>query len=165
MVEAVSNHTPQVIVIDEIGTLREAKAARNIKQRGVRLFGTAHGTCLADLLRSPDLKELVGSPHSVILSSKEKEARDRRTSTAACQSESSKTVQQRREPSVFDVCVELHARNKWVIHHRVDYAVDELLRNREPDAERREWEELGGPVRYEIFKVRSELVTESGSKW
>ena len=123
MVEAVSNHTPQVLVIDEISTLREAKAARNIKQRGVRLFGTAHGTVLTDLMTSPDLKELVGSPHSVILSSKEKEARDKSAGTEGRQRESSKTVQERRQPSVFDVCIELHARNNWTIHHRLDYAM------------------------------------------
>jgi stage III sporulation protein SpoIIIAA len=117
MIEAVENHNPEVIVIDEIGRELEAMAARTIAERGVQLIGTAHGNTLENLLLNPTLSDLVGGIESVTLS--DDEARRRGTQ---------KTVLERRAPPTFDVLVEIQDRNRIAVQGDVSAAVDSLLR-------------------------------------
>lgn len=117
MIEAVENHNPQVIVIDEIGRELEAAAARTIAERGVQLVGTAHGNTLENLLFNPTLSDLVGGIESVTLS--DEEARRRGTQ---------KTVLERRSPPTFDVLVEIQTRDQMAVHPDVAESVDALLR-------------------------------------
>jgi stage III sporulation protein SpoIIIAA len=128
MIEAVENHNPQVIVIDEIGRELEAQAARTIAERGVQLIGTAHGITLDNLLLNPTLSDLIGGIESVTLS--DEEARRRGTQ---------KTVLERRAPPTFDVLIELQDRSTMMIHEDVEIAVDSLLRGRPvlPEVRRR----------------------------
>jgi stage III sporulation protein SpoIIIAA len=117
MIEAVENHNPEAIVIDEIGRELEAAAARTIAERGVQLIGTAHGNTLENLLLNPTLSDLVGGIESVTLS--DEEARRRGTQ---------KTVLERRSPPTFDVLIEIQTRDDLAIHLDVAEAVDALLR-------------------------------------
>ena len=117
MIEAVENHSPEVIVIDEIGRELEAVAARTIAERGVQLIGTAHGNTLDNLLLNPTLSDLVGGIESVTLS--DEEARRRGTQ---------KTVLERRSPPTFDVLVEIQTRDRLAVHPDVAASVDFLLR-------------------------------------
>jgi stage III sporulation protein SpoIIIAA len=117
MIEAVENHNPEVIVIDEIGRELEAAAARTIAERGVQLIGTAHGNTLENLLLNPTLSDLVGGIESVTLS--DEEARRRGTQ---------KTVLERRSPPTFDVLIEIQTRDRLAVNHDVAEAVDALLR-------------------------------------
>ncbi len=117
MIEAVENHMPEVIVIDEIGTEQEAFAARTIAERGVQLIGTAHGNTLDNLMMNPTLSDLVGGIHAVTLS--DDEAKRRGTQ---------KTVLERKAPPTFDVVVEIIEVDKLAIHHNVEKTVDRLLR-------------------------------------
>ena len=117
MIEAVENHNPEIIVIDEIGRELEAAAARTIAERGVQLVATAHGRTLENLLLNPTLSDLIGGIESVTLS--DEEARRRGTQ---------KTVLERRAPPTFDVLVELQERNRVAIHEDVAESVDALLR-------------------------------------
>jgi stage III sporulation protein SpoIIIAA len=117
MIEAVENHNPEVIVIDEIGRELEAAAARTIAERGVQLIGTAHGNTLDNLLLNPTLSDLVGGIESVTLS--DEEARRRGTQ---------KTVLERRSPPTFDVLIEIQTRDRLAVHADVSEAVDALLR-------------------------------------
>src|SRR5208282_1230357 len=96
MIEAVENHMPQVIIIDEIGTELEAAAARTIAERGVQLVGTAHGNTLENLIMNPTLSDLVGGIQSVTLS--DDEAKRRGTQ---------KTVLERKAPPTFGVIIEI----------------------------------------------------------
>ncbi len=117
MIEAVENHNPEVIVIDEIGRELEAVAARTIAERGVQLIGTAHGRTLENLLLNPTLSDLVGGIESVTLS--DEEARRRGTQ---------KTVLERRSAPTFDVLVEILDRNRLAVHPDVSAAVDSMVR-------------------------------------
>lgn len=117
MIEAVENHNPEVIIIDEIGREREAAAARTINERGVQLIGTAHGNTLENLLLNPTLSDLVGGIESVTLS--DEEARRRGTQ---------KTVLERRAPPTFDVLVEIQDRQRLLAHLDVTSSVDAMLR-------------------------------------
>ncbi len=126
MIEAVENHMPEVIIIDEIGTELEALAARTIAERGVQLVGTAHGNTLDNLLLNPTLSDLVGGISSVTLG--DEEARRRGTQ---------KTVLERKAPPTFDVVVEQQERTRMLIHADVASAVDALLRGEAPPAEER----------------------------
>jgi stage III sporulation protein SpoIIIAA len=119
MIEAVENHMPQIIVIDEIGREQEAAAARTIAERGVQLVGTAHGITLDNLLVNPTLSDLVGGIESVTLS--DEEARRRGTQ---------KAVLERRAPPTFEVLIELQDRQRMAVHHNVASAVDAILRGR-----------------------------------
>ena len=107
MIEAVENHMPEVIVIDEIGTELEAQAARTIAERGVQLIGTAHGNNLDNLMLNPTLSDLIGGIQSVTLG--DEEARRRR---------SQKSVLERKQPPTFDVIVEIQDREKVLVHAR-----------------------------------------------
>jgi len=124
MVEAVENHMPEVIVIDEIGTEAEAGAARTIAERGVQLIGTAHGRTLENLLMNPTLSDLVGGISTVTLS--DEEARRRGTR---------KTVLERKAPPTFDVLIEINNRNRLSIYQNVAETVDALLRGYQPQPE------------------------------
>ena len=132
MIEAVENHMPEVIVIDEIGRELEAQAARTIAERGVQLIGTAHGRTLDNLLLNPTLSDLIGGIESVTLS--DEEARRRGTQ---------KTVLERRAPPTFDVLIEIQDRQKLLVHHDVAISVDNILRGRAPDTELRYRDEQG----------------------
>ncbi|HEV7785722.1 MAG TPA: R3H domain-containing nucleic acid-binding protein, partial [Thermoanaerobaculia bacterium] len=118
MIEAVENHMPQVIVIDEIGTAAEALAARTIAERGVQLIATAHGNTLENLLQNPTLSDLVGGIHAVTLS--DDEARRRGTQ---------KTVLERKAPPTFDVLIEIQDQERLAVHHDVAEVVDRFLRD------------------------------------
>ncbi|HMB24708.1 MAG TPA: R3H domain-containing nucleic acid-binding protein [Anaerolineales bacterium] len=117
MIEAVENHNPEVIVIDEIGREAEAAAARTIAERGVQLIGTAHGRTLDNLLLNPTLSDLVGGIEAVTLS--DEEARRRGTQ---------KTVLERRAPPTFDVLIEIVTRDRFAVHQDIMVSVDALLR-------------------------------------
>lgn len=117
MIEAVENHTPEVIIIDEIGTEQEAAAARTIAERGVMLIGTAHGNALDNLLKNPTLVDLVGGIQSVTLG--DDEARRRGTQ---------KTVLERAAQPTFEVCIEILDRQTLAVHRDVAGSVDQLLR-------------------------------------
>ena len=117
MIEAVENHNPEVIVIDEIGRELEALAARTIAERGVQLIGTAHGQTLDNLLLNPTLSDLVGGIEAVTLS--DEEARRRGTQ---------KTVLERRAPPTFDVLIEIQTRDRFTVHLDIMSSVDALLR-------------------------------------
>ena len=117
MIEAVENHLPQIIVIDEIGTELEAQAARTIAERGVQLIGTAHGNNLDNLMLNPTLSDLIGGIQSVTLG--DEEARRRRTQ---------KSVLERKAPPTFDVIVEIVDRERVVVHSDVAETIDAMLR-------------------------------------
>lgn len=128
MIEAVENHTPEVIVVDEIGTEAEAQAARTIAERGVMLIATAHGNTLENLIKNPTLSDLVGGIQSVTLG--DDEARRR-----SCQ----KTVLEREKQPTFDIVIEIIDRNTLAVYKDTSEAVDYILR--------------GWPIRPEIRKV------------
>jgi stage III sporulation protein AA len=119
MIEAVENHMPEVIVIDEIGTEEEAQAARTIAERGVQLIATAHGNSLDNLLMNPTLSDLLGGIHSVTLG--DEEARRRGTQ---------KTVLERKAPPTFDTLVEIRTRDEFSVFHETATVVDAFLRGR-----------------------------------
>ncbi|HEX9016681.1 MAG TPA: R3H domain-containing nucleic acid-binding protein [Chloroflexota bacterium] len=117
MIEAVENHMPEVIVIDEIGTELEAAAARTIAERGVQLVGTAHGNTLDNLMMNPTLSDLIGGIQSVTLG--DEEARRRGTQ---------KSILERKAPPTFDVVVEIQDRDRVAVHSSVADVVDSILR-------------------------------------
>ncbi len=132
MIEAVENHMPQAVIVDEIGTAAEAAAARTIAERGVQLVATAHGNTLENLVMNPTLSDLVGGVQTVTLG--DDEARFRGTQ---------KTVSERKAPPTFDVVVEIVGRDEVIVHRDTAAAVDELLRGRAPAGERRARGERG----------------------
>ena len=133
MIEAVENHTPEVIVVDEIGTEEEAQAARTIAERGVMLIATAHGNSLESLIKNPTLSDLVGGIQSVTLG--DDEARRRSTQ---------KTVLEREKQPTFDIVIEILDRNTLAVYKDTSEAVDYILR--------------GWPIRPEIRKVDNSVV-------
>jgi len=128
MIEAVENHTPEVIVVDEIGTEAEAQAARTIAERGVMLIATAHGNSLESLIKNPTLSDLVGGIQSVTLGDDEAKRRS-----------SQKTVLEREKQPTFDIVIEILDRNTLAVYKDTTEAVDYILR--------------GWPIRPEIRKV------------
>ncbi len=132
MIEAVENHMPEVIVIDEIGTEQEAAAARTIAERGVQLIGTAHGNSLDNLMVNPTLSDLIGGIQTVTLG--DEEARRRRTQ---------KSVLERKAPPTFDVVVEIMDRERVTVHADVADTIDGLLRG-DPLAPELRWRDEGG---------------------
>ena len=135
MIEAVENHMPEVIVIDEIGTELEAQAARTIAERGVQLVGTAHGNTLENLMQNPTLSDLVGGIQTVTLG--DEEARRRGTQ---------KSVLERKAPPTFDVIVEIQDWYHVTVHNDVAATVDALLLNRPVSAQVRVREDNGTVV-------------------
>ena len=132
MIEAVENHMPEVVVIDEIGTELEALAARTIAERGVQLIGTAHGNTLENLMMNPTLADLIGGIQSVTLS--DEEAKRRGTQ---------KSILERKAPPTFGVMVELISRDEVAVHPDVASAVDAILRGFIPRTENRKRTEDG----------------------
>lgn len=128
MIEAVENHTPEVIVVDEIGTEAEAQAARTIAERGVMLIATAHGNSLESLIKNPTLSDLVGGIQSVTLGDDEAKRRA-----------SQKTVLEREKQPTFDIVIEIIDRNTLAVYKNTSEAVDYILR--------------GWPIRPELRKV------------
>jgi stage III sporulation protein SpoIIIAA len=147
MIEAVENHMPQVIVIDEIGTELEARAARTIAERGVQLIGTAHGNTLENLIVNPTLADLIGGIQTVTLS--DEEAKRRGTQ---------KSILERMSPPTFNIVVEIQERYKVAIHPDVAEAVDALLLGHPLDTEVREMEENGD------IKITKETPAEEEKK-
>ncbi len=135
MIEAVENHMPEVIVIDEIGTELEAGAARTIAERGVQLVGTAHGNTLDNLMLNPTLSDLIGGIQTVTLG--DEEARRRGTQ---------KSVLERKAPPTFDVVVEIVERDRVIVHRSVAETVDAILRGHMVPPESR-WRDEAGEVR------------------
>jgi stage III sporulation protein SpoIIIAA len=132
MIEAVENHMPEVIIIDEIGTELEAQAARTIAERGVQLVGTAHGNTVDNLMMNPTLADLIGGIQSVTLG--DEEAKRRGTQ---------KSILERGAPPTFDIVVEIQDRDRVAIHPDVGQAVDDLLRGQLPPPEIRWLDEEG----------------------
>jgi len=137
MIEAVENHMPEVIIIDEIGTELEARAARTIAERGVQLVGTAHGNTLENLIMNPTLSDLIGGIQTVTLG--DEEARRRHTQ---------KSVLERKAPPTFDIEVEIVDYYRVTVHPDVSEAVDALLHQRPTKAEVR-WMDEDGEVKRE----------------
>lgn len=135
MIEAVENHTPEVIVVDEIGTEAEAQAARTIAERGVMLIATAHGNSLESLIKNPTLSDLVGGIQSVTLGDDEAKRRA-----------SQKTVLEREKQPTFDIVIEILDRNTLAVYKNASEAVDYILR--------------GWPIRPELRKVEKEYINK-----
>ncbi|CCF83341.1 R3H domain-containing nucleic acid-binding protein [Nitrolancea hollandica] len=152
MIEAIENHMPEVIVIDEIGTELEAAAARTIAERGVQLVGTAHGNTLENLMMNPTLSDLIGGIQSVTLS--DEEARRRGTQ---------KSILERKAPPTFTVMVEIQARDRVAVHRDVAASVDSILRGRPLQVEIRQRGADGEvTVTLEQPYLAPERVAESG---
>ena len=117
MLEAVENHMPQVIIIDEIGTELEALAARTIAEKGVQLVGTTHGNCLDNLIKNPPLTDLIGGIQYVTLS--DEEAKRRKTQ---------KTILERKAYPAFQIAIEINEQTSWTIHEDIKTSIDLLLR-------------------------------------
>lgn len=117
MIEAIENHMPEVIIIDEIGTEPEALAARTIAEKGVQLIGTTHGNCLENLIKNPSLTDLIGGIQYVTLS--DDEAKRRGTQ---------KSILERKAYPAFQVAIEINDQKFWTIHENVKYSIDLLLR-------------------------------------
>ena len=116
MIEAVENHMPEIIIIDEIGTESEAFAARTIAERGVQLVGTAHGNALENLIKNPTITDLIGGIQYVTLGDEEAKRRG-----------SSKSILERKAPPTFDIAIELPNPQTWVIHENIEKSVDLFL--------------------------------------
>ncbi|HET7726671.1 MAG TPA: R3H domain-containing nucleic acid-binding protein, partial [Candidatus Limnocylindrales bacterium] len=156
MIEAVENHMPQVIVIDEIGTELEAAAARTIAERGVQLIGTAHGNNLDNLMLNPTLSDLIGGIQSVTLG--DEEARRRR---------SQKSVLERKAPPTFDAIVEIQDRDRVIVHPDVAETVDALLRG-DPIAPELRWRDEEGVHRSQSRPkptAREQAALTPGDRW
>jgi stage III sporulation protein SpoIIIAA len=149
MIEAVENHMPEVVVIDEIGTELEALASRTIAERGVQLVATAHGNRIDNLIKNPTLSDLVGGIQSVTLGDEEARRRG-----------SQKSVLERKAPPTFEIAIEMLERSRWVIHEDVAATVDRLLRNREPLTQTRSLDERG-----QVVIVTNERPALSGPQW
>tara|TARA_B100000787_G_scaffold102624_1_gene75951 strand:+ start:1476 stop:3140 length:1665 start_codon:yes stop_codon:yes gene_type:complete len=126
MIEAVENHMPEIIIIDEIGTELEATAARTIAERGVQLIGTTHGNALENLIKNPTITDLIGGIQYVTLGDEEAKRRG-----------SAKSILERKAPPTFDVAVEIHDSQTWVIHDNIENSVDLLLRGQNPLLQKR----------------------------
>jgi stage III sporulation protein SpoIIIAA len=118
MIEAVENHMPQVIIIDEIGTDLEVLASRTIAEKGVQLVGTTHGNCLENLIKNPSLADLIGGIQYVTLS--DEEAKRRGTQ---------KSILERKAYPAFEIVIEINHPNSWTIHENVKNSVDLFLRD------------------------------------
>ncbi|WP_163991573.1 R3H domain-containing nucleic acid-binding protein [Pyxidicoccus caerfyrddinensis] len=142
MIEAVENHMPEAIIVDEIGTSAEAAAARTIAERGVQLVATAHGNTLENLVLNPTLSDLVGGVHTVTLS--DEEARRRHTQ---------KTISERKAPPTFDIVVEMVSRDEVLVHPDTAESVDRLLAGQAVGGERRKQDVDSGQVEVEAVKA------------
>ena len=128
MIEAVENHMPEIIIIDEIGTELEAAAARTIAERGVQLVGTAHGSALENLIKNPTLTDLIGGIQYVTLGDEEARRRG-----------SSKSILERKAPPTFEMAVEIHDPRTWIIHNDIEHSVDLILQGNNLPLQKREF--------------------------
>jgi stage III sporulation protein SpoIIIAA len=150
MIEGVENHTPEVIVIDEIGTEQEASAARTIAERGVQLIGTAHGNALENLLKNPTLVDLIGGIQTVTLGDDEARRRG-----------SQKTVLERAAQPTFEICVEIIDRQTLAVHRNVSESVDQLLRGWKIHPEIRRRDESTGS--FAVVRPEAKIATPAQS--
>lgn len=148
MIEAVENHMPEVIVVDEIGTEQEAAAARTIAERGVQLVATAHGYHLHNLINNPMLSDLVGGVQNVVLG--DEEAKFRGTK---------KTVLERKSPPTFDVVIEVRSRDVFAIYNPVASSVDAILRDDPIDPEMRS-RDIDNVITEQKEKEKKEQIAE-----
>nr|YP_009774057.1 conserved hypothetical plastid protein [Caulacanthus okamurae]QIZ74674.1 conserved hypothetical plastid protein [Caulacanthus okamurae] len=132
MIEAVENHMPEVIIIDEIGTELEALAARTIAERGVQLVGTAHGNYLESIIKNPVLSDLIGGVQHVTLGDDEAKRRG-----------SQKSILERKAVPAFQVAIEINERNNWIVHEQVDKTVDQILQGSTLFVQRRTFSKFG----------------------
>lgn len=128
MIEAVENHMPQIIIIDEIGTEFEVLAARTIAEKGVQLIGTTHGNYLKNLIKNPSLSDLIGGIEYVTLS--DDEAKRRGTQ---------KSILERKAYPTFEIVIEINQSNSWTIHENISYSIDLLLSNKYGNEQIREF--------------------------
>ena len=145
MIEAVENHMPQVIIIDEIGTELEVLAARTIAEKGVQLVGTTHGNCLENLIKNPHLADLIGGIQYVTLS--DEEAKRRGTQ---------KSILERKTYSAFEIVIEINKQNSWTIHEDVEFSIDSFLKGEIGVGQIRQFvlnEKI--KIKGEIFKINS----------
>jgi len=142
MIEAVENHMPEIIIIDEIGTELEAAAARTIAERGVQLVGTAHGNALENLIKNPTITDLIGGIQYVTLGDEEAKRRN-----------SSKSILERKAPPTFEVAVEIHDAKTWVIHENIEQSVDLLLQGQTVPLQKRKLIGQGNNI------IHSEIIT------
>lgn len=149
MIEAVENHNPQVIVIDEIGKRDEAAAARTIAERGVQLIATAHGNELENLVKNPTLSDLVGGVETVVLSDDE-----------AMRRGTQKTVMERKSPPTFDVLVEIQTFDSVIVHPDIAESVDCLLRKMPIPIEKRCFDEKGNIVKQKGYLSEDGMVID-----
>jgi stage III sporulation protein SpoIIIAA len=117
MIEAVENHMPEVIIIDEIGTELEALAARTIAEKGVQLVGTTHGNCLENLIKNPPLSDLIGGVQYVTLSDEEAKRRG-----------SQKSILERKAYPAFQAAIEINQQNAWTIYENIKESIDSSLK-------------------------------------
>ncbi len=148
MIEAVENHTPEVIIIDEIGTELEAAAARTIAERGVQLIGTAHGNALENLMKNPTLSDLIGGIQTVTLG--DEEAKKRGTQ---------KTILERGAEPTFQIAVEILDHERLAVHKDVANAVDQLLRGKAVFPEIRKLDKQTGKI--EIVEEKETVIPQS----
>ena len=139
MIEAVENHMPEVIVIDEIGTELEALAARTIAEKGVQLVGTTHGNCLENLIKNPPLADLIGGIQYVTLS--DDEAKRRGTQ---------KSILERKAYPAFEIVIEINQKNSWTVHEDVKLSIDSFLRG----------DSMVGQVRQFAFNEKTKIKSE-----
>lgn len=132
MIEAVENHMPEVIIIDEIGTELEALAARTIAERGVQLVGTAHGNHLESLIKNPTLADLIGGIQYVTLG--DDEAKRRGTQ---------KSILERKAAPAFQIAIEIHDRKVWIVHDKVEQTIDQILQGHQPFVQKRQIQDNG----------------------
>ena len=151
MIEAVENHMPEIIIIDEIGTELEATAARTIAERGVQLIGTAHGNALENLVKNPTITDLIGGIQYVTLGDEEAKRRG-----------SAKSILERKAPPTFEVAVEIHDTQTWIIHDDISKSVDSLLRGQNPLLQKRRLipgqnVNIYGEISYESKEINNQL--------
>jgi len=150
MIEAIENHMPEVIVVDEIGTERETLAARTIAERGVKLVGTVHGNSLENLIKNPMLSDLIGGIQYVTLS--DEEARRRGTQ---------KTVLERKFLPAFPIAIELNETKIWTIHEKVEDSIDRFLQGQESKAQTRLITNEGRMQIYSSFFAKTPVIGRS----
>nr|YP_010336080.1 hypothetical protein MW473_pgp017 [Tsunamia transpacifica]QUE27971.1 Ycf45 [Tsunamia transpacifica]UNJ14486.1 hypothetical protein [Tsunamia transpacifica] len=146
MIEAVENHMPEVIIIDEIGTELEAIAARTIAERGVQLVGTAHGNCLKSLTKNPTLVDLIGGIQQVTLG--DDEAKRRGTQ---------KSILERKASPAFQVAIEIHDRSNWVVHEKVEHTIDQILQGEQILEQKRRLEPSGKNIIESVLVLQAEI--------
>jgi stage III sporulation protein SpoIIIAA len=151
MIEAVENHMPEVIIIDEIGTELEAEAARTIAERGVQLIGTVHGNTLENLIMNPTLCDLLGGIQTVVLG--DEEAQRRHTQ---------KSVLERKAPPTFDVVVEILDYYRVAVHPDVSQSVDDILHSESLFPEVR-WMDSAGKIHKEVKKRKADADLSSAN--